>query len=269
MRQLVRGITLGILMTFMFLQFHLPIYAQSPLNAGIVKGIWFSTADIKAEHPLKIYVAVHNQEQYFLKGTITFLDNSSIISTKNFVVGPQQITVLSTTWTPSQGSHKITVRLDSTYLCTDETLLLNCTKVSLGQYTVANTVVQTKKKKKPSITLTPFQDIPDNHSNTSLSETPIKNQVRISTITKTTKVVGPLKTSVEKVIEIDGKIRDFTKRLLVSPSDSQVSGGANQSRLSKRVLINVLNLPGLGLVIPIFVLYGIQRFRRKKDKENH
>lgn len=101
---------IGIPLMILFLIFPLGTKAEE-LNAGIVQGLWYSSPTVFANVPTRIYVALRNNTDKDLSGTIRFRDNEKSIGTAYVNALPGRIVEAWTDWTPSYGEHTITATL--------------------------------------------------------------------------------------------------------------------------------------------------------------
>lgn len=83
----------------------------APLNAGFVEGLWYSGEPIIAGEPTRIYVALRNNTDNDLTGTVRFNDNGTRIGTSYISALPGRLVETWIDWTPQYGEHKITATL--------------------------------------------------------------------------------------------------------------------------------------------------------------
>lgn len=86
------------------------IYAQE-FNAGFVQGLWFSEEKIFAEKPVRVYVAIRNNTDADLTGTVEFFDNEQRIERNNVNALNGRIIESWADWTPTFGSHTLSATL--------------------------------------------------------------------------------------------------------------------------------------------------------------
>ncbi len=91
----------------------LPTTALAALNAGVVSGIWFSQQPPNAESATRIFTAVQNQSQETIDGSVAFLVDDEIIGTAAFVAAPNEVQSVSTTYTFSAGTHRVSAYITS------------------------------------------------------------------------------------------------------------------------------------------------------------
>ncbi len=86
--------------------------ANEEINAGIIKGLWFSEEPFFAGEELTVYTAIQNTSGADLSGDVEFLVNGNSFETKAFYVNAdKQIIVLSTNIIPEEGSQKFEVKI--------------------------------------------------------------------------------------------------------------------------------------------------------------
>ncbi len=83
----------------------------APLNAGFVEGLWYSGEPVIAGEPTRMYVALRNNTDHDLTGTVRFSDNGTRIGTSNISALPGRLVEAWIDWTPQYGEHKITATL--------------------------------------------------------------------------------------------------------------------------------------------------------------
>ncbi len=88
----------------------LSIHAED-LNAGFVEGLWYAHTPLIAGQPTRIYVALRNNSESDLTGTVKFTDNGSSIGTANVSALPGRIVEAWIDWTPGYGDHKVLATL--------------------------------------------------------------------------------------------------------------------------------------------------------------
>ncbi len=87
------------------------IVLGNELNAGLVQGLWYSSPTVFAEVPTRMYVALRNNTDHDISGTIRFTDNDATIGTRVVSALPGRIVEGWVDWTPTFGEHKITATL--------------------------------------------------------------------------------------------------------------------------------------------------------------
>ena len=88
------------------------ILAQSNIiNAGIVRGLWYSKVPFFAENQVRIYTALQNQSGFDITGTIQFLDGEIIIGESEFSVVDGDLIKEWVDWEVTQGYHSISIKV--------------------------------------------------------------------------------------------------------------------------------------------------------------
>lgn len=83
------------------------------LNAGFVQGLWYGTKTVTAGEPTRIYVALRNNTENDLTGTVRFTDNGSRIGVAYVSALPGRIVEAWVDWTPRYGEHTIAASLSN------------------------------------------------------------------------------------------------------------------------------------------------------------
>jgi len=101
-----------ILLAFIVICFLLPssVFAEE-LNAGFVEGLWYSGEPVIAGEPTRIYVALRNNSDNDLTGTVRFSDNGTRIGTSYISALPGRLVEAWIDWKPSYGEHRISASL--------------------------------------------------------------------------------------------------------------------------------------------------------------
>ena len=100
------------LITLMLLGALSPSLVQgASLNAGFVEGLWYSGDPIIVGEPTRIYVALRNNTDHDLTGTVRFSDNGTRIGTSYVNALPGRLVEAWIDWTPQYGEHKIVATL--------------------------------------------------------------------------------------------------------------------------------------------------------------
>ncbi len=100
------------LITFMLLGVVSPsLVFGASLNAGFVEGLWYSGEPVIAGEPTRMYVALRNNTDHDLTGTVRFSDNGARIGTSNISALPGRLVEAWIDWTPQYGEHKIIATL--------------------------------------------------------------------------------------------------------------------------------------------------------------
>ena len=81
------------------------------LNAGFVQGIWYATSTNFSDMPTRIYIALRNNTESDLTGTIRFTDNGAKIGNSYVSALPGRLVEGWVDWTPTFGTHTITASL--------------------------------------------------------------------------------------------------------------------------------------------------------------
>lgn len=103
-----------VLFSFIFFCLSLPSLAFAEnLNAGFVEGIWYSNTPIIAGETTRIYVALRNNTDHDLTGTVRFNDNGTSIGSSNVSALPGRLVEAWIDWTPGYGKHKVTATISN------------------------------------------------------------------------------------------------------------------------------------------------------------
>jgi hypothetical protein len=94
-----------------FLLFSLSAVHAAELNAGFVQGLWYGKDDLIANEPTRIYVALRNNTDSDLTGTVRFTDNGARIGIAYVSALPGRIVEAWVDWTPRYGEHTVTASL--------------------------------------------------------------------------------------------------------------------------------------------------------------
>jgi hypothetical protein len=86
------------------------------LNAGFVRGLWYSTTTPFAGEPVRIYAALRNHTDHDLTGTVRFNVNGKRIGVSYVNALPGRIVEAWVDWTPPYGNHVITAALSEVRL---------------------------------------------------------------------------------------------------------------------------------------------------------
>jgi hypothetical protein len=87
-----------------------PVGAEE-LNAGFVQGLWYAHDPVIAGEPTRIYVALRNNTDTDLTGTVRFTDNGSRIGVAYVSALPGRIVEAWVDWTPAYGEHTVAASL--------------------------------------------------------------------------------------------------------------------------------------------------------------
>ncbi len=86
------------------------------MNAGFVQGIWFENESVFANTPVRIYVALRNNTDHDLTGTVRFEDNEKRIGVSYVSALPGRLIEAWIDWTPSYGEHILVASLSNTQI---------------------------------------------------------------------------------------------------------------------------------------------------------
>jgi len=97
--------------------FFLPIAVAAQevsIPAGFApSSVWLSRTNLVAESSVRIYTVVYNSSESSLEGSVSFLIDTKELSTSPFVLVPGDSKIVSTTWTPSEGTHTVSAKIIS------------------------------------------------------------------------------------------------------------------------------------------------------------
>lgn len=99
-----------IALLFIFFPVLSSLHAEE-IHAGFVQGIWYSQPDVFAGDTIRIYVALRNNTDHDLTGTIRFTDNGTRIGNAYVTALPGRIVEGWVDWTPVYGEHAIAATL--------------------------------------------------------------------------------------------------------------------------------------------------------------
>ncbi len=106
-----------IVLTLFFFSIVTPLQSHADeLNAGFVQGIWFGTESVFVGDTVRIYVALRNNADHDLTGTVRFNDNEKRVGTSYVSALPGRLIEAWTDWTPTYGEHIIVATLTNTQL---------------------------------------------------------------------------------------------------------------------------------------------------------
>lgn len=101
----------------LFLTFAFPSFSLAEgVNAGFVQGIWFSSEQIFADQPTRVYVALRNNTNHELTGTVYFTDNGTRIGASNINALSGRLVEAWVDWKPKYGTHVLSASLQNTEL---------------------------------------------------------------------------------------------------------------------------------------------------------
>jgi hypothetical protein len=81
------------------------------LNAGFVQGLWYAPEPIIANESTRMYVALRNNTDHDLTGTVQFTDNGTRVGVSYVSALPGRLVEAWVDWAPSYGEHTITASL--------------------------------------------------------------------------------------------------------------------------------------------------------------
>lgn len=93
----------------------LPVYAEE-INVGFIQGVWYAHEPLIAGEPTRIYVALRNNSEHDLTGTVRFTDNGNRIGVAYVSALPGRIVEAWVDWTPGYGEHSIGATLTNAEL---------------------------------------------------------------------------------------------------------------------------------------------------------
>lgn len=108
----IRGILVALVLLFPG-----AVFAEE-FNAGFVQGIWFGNEAVFADTPIRIYVALRNNTDHDLTGTVRFMDNEKRVGISYVSALPGRIVEAWTDWTPTYGEHTLIATLSNTQIHT-------------------------------------------------------------------------------------------------------------------------------------------------------
>jgi hypothetical protein len=92
--------------------FLLPAFSHAEeLNAGFVEGLWYGSETVIAGEPTRIYIALRNNTENDLTGTVRFSDNGNRIGVSYVSALPGRLVEAWVDWKPLYGEHTITATL--------------------------------------------------------------------------------------------------------------------------------------------------------------
>jgi hypothetical protein len=110
------------------------------LRTGFVDGpVWFSAESLKLDQTVKIYTAVFNGESSMLSVKVDFLDDETVLSTKEINVSPNETKSVSIDWKVSSGEHNIFAKVSSAKVG-GETVILERSKTGSVDFSVTKEV---------------------------------------------------------------------------------------------------------------------------------
>ncbi len=251
----------------------------SNINAGIVEGIWFSDTPPIEGKPTTIFVAIYNQEDVTIKGLISFRVGDNIISAKEFILFPKQISILSAEWTPTQGTKTVTAVIEKAKRCQNPNIVSTCENIQLKSIQLKKEIVV----KTGIENVSPHSEVEEKpqYQSNELPETSGYSEVRSYDLQSTERLLdlqtvldnvddnkqtklrvkGPLAGAIQSLTEFDSEIR---RRLQMA-----IDKDPTKSLTSLHYL---LLLPGLGIfliLLPLYLLYLLKKKLSQNMEKHH
>jgi hypothetical protein len=88
------------------------------INAGFVRGFWYSSDTVFADTPTRVYVAIRNNTGADLSGTVTFYANDTRIGTQPVAALNNRIIESWVDWEPAYGEYRLRAELSRVKLST-------------------------------------------------------------------------------------------------------------------------------------------------------
>ncbi len=101
---------------FIFLLFPISTSATShptALNAGVINGVWFSTASPEAGEEVRIFTAIQNQSTETISGSVAFLVNTKIVGSASFTVPRNNVLSVSIPYVFPGGDYDVSAYITS------------------------------------------------------------------------------------------------------------------------------------------------------------
>jgi len=92
-----------------------PIIAQASINAGFVKGIWYSQTPFFDGDNIRIYSAIQNHSDFDIQGKVQFSVNNNAIGTADFSAIKGRLIEVWADWTAIQGNNNIQVKITEAF----------------------------------------------------------------------------------------------------------------------------------------------------------
>lgn len=99
-----------ILSVILLLSISEPVLAEE-INAGFVQGLWYSSESVFAGNPTRVYVALRNNTEHDLTGTVRFTDNGKRIGSAEISALSGRLVEAWVDWTPTEGEHALSATL--------------------------------------------------------------------------------------------------------------------------------------------------------------
>lgn len=81
------------------------------LNAGFVRGLWYSKTPFFAGETVRVYTAIQNNSGFDIQGTVRFLVDGETTGESSFSAGQGKIAEAWTDWEVSQGNHDVSAQI--------------------------------------------------------------------------------------------------------------------------------------------------------------
>ncbi len=81
------------------------------VNAGFVQGLWYSKEPVFVGAPTRIYIALRNNTEHDLTGTVRFTDNGVRIGSSEVSALSGRLVEAWVDWTPTYGAHVISAKV--------------------------------------------------------------------------------------------------------------------------------------------------------------
>ena len=105
----------GILLLGLSLICPYTLFAEAQ-NTGFVQGIWYSKEPVFAHVPTRIYVAIRNNTEHDLIGTVRFTDNGTRIGSSDINTLSGRLIEAWVDWEPTPGTHTISAEVSNAEL---------------------------------------------------------------------------------------------------------------------------------------------------------
>ncbi len=92
-----------------------PLIVHAGINAGFVKGIWYSQTPFFNGDQVRIYSAIQNHSKFDIQGKAQFYVNNQVIGTSVFSAVKGRLIEVWADWTAIQGSNKVEVRITEAF----------------------------------------------------------------------------------------------------------------------------------------------------------
>ena len=106
-------IILSATLLFVFGSVLFPTVSSAALNAGVVNGVWFSTATPEEGEKVRIFTAIQNQSNETIQGNVAFLVNTEIVGTTSFTVQSNDIIPVSIQYIFPGGDYDVSAYITS------------------------------------------------------------------------------------------------------------------------------------------------------------